>query len=150
KGAETPKSDSLPENNEAPTVKEQTHPSTSDGYPVEVMPPDDTAVVVAPPPPPPPPPPPDDDDEDEDDEGMLRMSFLGHLEELRTRLIRMLMGVGVAFASSLWFGTRLWAFGRQPAEAALRSLKVDPPQLHSMNPMDAFNIVWIKLPILSA
>src|ERR1017187_8579692 len=36
--------------------------------------------------PPPPPPPSGGDGDDEDDEGMLRMSFLGHLEELRTRI----------------------------------------------------------------
>src|ERR1035441_8848691 len=41
--------------------------------------------------PPPPPPPSGGDGDDEDDEGMLRMSFLGHLEELRTRIIRALM-----------------------------------------------------------
>ncbi len=37
------------------------------------------------PPPPPPPPPPSDEDDDGDDEekGMLRMSFMEHLEELR-------------------------------------------------------------------
>src|ERR1019366_693167 len=44
--------------------------------------------------PPPPPPPPEDDP---DDEGMVRMSFLGHLEELRSRIIRALMGFGIAF-----------------------------------------------------
>jgi len=60
------------------------------------------------------------------------------------------MGVGVAFVSSLWFGDALWKFVQKPAEAALRSLKVDPPQLHAMGTMDAFNIVWIKLPILAA
>src|ERR1700704_7147429 len=43
-----------------------------------------------------PPPPPGDDGEEEED-GMLRMSFLEHLEELRSRIIRMLAGLGVAF-----------------------------------------------------
>src|SRR5204862_5865441 len=38
-------------------------------------------------PPPPPPPGGGGGDDDDDDEGMLRMSFLGHLEELRTRII---------------------------------------------------------------
>src|SRR5260221_12816632 len=47
----------------------------------------------------PPPPPPDSDDGEED--GMLRMSFLEHLEELRTRILRALAGVAVAFAFSL-------------------------------------------------
>src|SRR4051812_41594451 len=42
-------------------------------------------------------PPPSPPEDEEEDEGMLRMSFLEHLEELRTRLIRMLMGIAVAF-----------------------------------------------------
>src|ERR1035441_3785243 len=52
--------------------------------------------------PPPPPPPPGGGGDDEDD-GMLRMSFLEHLEELRTRIIRALMGVAVAFGLSLFY-----------------------------------------------
>src|ERR1019366_9376737 len=52
--------------------------------------------------PPPPPPPPGGGGDDEDD-GMLRMSFLEHLEELRTRIIRALMGVAVAFGVSLFY-----------------------------------------------
>ena len=43
------------------------------------------------------PPPPPAEEEDSDDEGMLRMSFLEHLEEMRSRIIRALMGFGVAF-----------------------------------------------------
>src|SRR5581483_7659200 len=44
-----------------------------------------------------PPPPADDDEEDEEEKCMLRMSFMEHLEELRTRLIRALMGLVIAF-----------------------------------------------------
>ena len=43
------------------------------------------------------------DDDGEDDEGMLRMSFLEHLEELRSRIIRILMGLAVAFVFALIF-----------------------------------------------
>src|SRR5437588_12262448 len=73
------------------------------------VPPPSTEVATVPrkpsgggktPPPPPPPPPPGGGGDDEDD-GMLRMSFLEHLEELRSRIIRALIGVGVAFAVSL-------------------------------------------------
>src|SRR5712671_7170332 len=121
------------------------------------------ALTITDPPPPPPPPvksgssggsppsppkPPEDGDEEED--GMLRMSFLEHLEELRSRLIRMLMGVGVAFVASLTFSDRLWLFVQGPAEYALRRLKIDPPTLVQPAPMDTFNIVWVKLPILAS
>src|SRR4051812_771074 len=96
------------------------------------------------------PPKPPDDGEDDEDHGMLRMSFLEHLEELRSRLIRMLMGVGVAFVTSMWFCSDLWLFVQRPAEAALKHLGVNPPRLVAISPMDQFNIIWIKLPILAA
>jgi sec-independent protein translocase protein TatC len=96
---------------------------------------------------PPPPPPTDGDEEDADDEGMLRMSFLEHLEELRSRIIRCIIGVGVSFTVSLLFSSTLWTFVRQPAKAALSSLGYDT-DLVVISPMEGFNIIWFKLPLL--
>ena len=81
---------------------------------------------------------------------MLRMSFLEHLEELRTRIFRALIGVAVAFIASLTFSNELWKFVQQPAKAALIALKIDPPKLHQFTPMEGFNIIWFKLPIICA
>jgi sec-independent protein translocase protein TatC len=106
------------------------------------------AVQPAAPPPPPPPPPPEEEELDEDEEGMLRMSFLGHLEDLRKRLLYMLGGLGVAFVFCLTFCAELWKVVAQPAVAALKELKVDPPTLVQISPMDAFTIIWMKLPLL--
>ncbi|MEP6539946.1 MAG: twin-arginine translocase subunit TatC [Bryobacteraceae bacterium] len=107
------------------------------------------AVQTAPPPPPPPPPPPvDEEEEDPDEDGMLRMSFLGHLEDLRKRLLYMLGGLGVAFIICLTFCSELWVIVSEPAVSALKELKVDPPQLVQISPMDAFTIIWMKLPLL--
>src|SRR5213592_4929014 len=51
----------------------------------------------------------DNDDEDDGEEGgMLRMSFMEHLDELRARLIRILVGFGVAFLECLIFAPPLW------------------------------------------
>jgi sec-independent protein translocase protein TatC len=97
---------------------------------------------------PPPPPPPNDGDGD-DEEGMLRMSFLEHLEELRSRLIRMVMGIGVAFVLSLTFTDRLWTFVSAPAVQALKTLGY-APNLVMIQPMESFNIIWVKLPIYCA
>ena len=80
---------------------------------------------------------------------MLRMSFLEHLEELRSRLIRMVMGIGVAFVLALTFTDRLWDFVRQPAAQALKTLGYTP-NLVVITPMEAFNIIWVKLPIYCA
>src|ERR1039457_2847350 len=100
--------------------------------------------------PPPPPPPPDGGGDDEDDEGMLRMSFLEHLEELRTRIIRSLMGVAVAFGLSLFYSNQLWDFVCQPAVGALKTLGYNPQNLVQIEPMEAFNVIWFKLPVLCA
>jgi sec-independent protein translocase protein TatC len=103
---------------------------------------------------PPPPPPPSgsggggggDDDED----GMLRMSFLEHLEELRARIIKALLGIGVAFVLSLTFTYELWKIVSAPAVDALKSLGYANPGLTQITPMEVFNVVWVKLPILCA
>ncbi len=100
--------------------------------------------------PPPPPPPPKDPDDDDDDDGMLRMSFLGHLEELRMRLLMMLAGVGVAFVLSLTFANQLWLVVSAPAVGALTKLGFKDPALTQITPMEVFNTVWVKLPILTA
>jgi sec-independent protein translocase protein TatC len=88
--------------------------------------------------------------EPEEEDGMLRMSFLEHLEELRSRIIRALAGVGVAFVLSLTFANQLWLVVSAPAVDALRQLGMADPRLAQIAPMEVFNIVWVKLPILSA
>ena len=98
-------------------------------------------------PPGPPRPPSADGDSDEEEEGMLRMSFLEHLEELRARIIRSVIGVAVAFVGSLAFSNQLWAFVCQPAVTALSTLHYDP-ELVQISPMEAFQIIWVKLPIV--
>lgn len=89
------------------------------------------------------------EEDDGDDEGMLRMSFLEHLEELRLRLVRALMGVGVAFAACLFFAPTLWDAVRQPAVFALKQLNLSP-ELAQITPMEAFSIIWVRVPILAA
>ena len=105
-------------------------------------------------PPPPPPPPPGDDDEDDDDSGMLRMSFLNHLEELRTRIIRALMGLLTAYALALIFKSELFRLMRQPFDAAVRAIHETSGdlniQLVALTPMEQFNLIWMKVPIVAA
>lgn len=87
--------------------------------------------------------------DDDDDDGMLRMSFLEHLEELRSRIIKALMGVAVAFVVSIAFTNPLWNVIKAPAAAALTSLGY-PPDLYANDPMEQFNIIWFKLPVVCA
>lgn len=95
----------------------------------------------------PPPTPPGDEDADPDEEGMVRMSFLEHLEELRSRIIKALIGVAVSFGISLTFSNQLWIIIVQPAAKALTSLGY-PPDLVFTSPMESFMIIWFKLPLV--
>jgi sec-independent protein translocase protein TatC len=97
-------------------------------------------------PPPPDPPGPPGDEED----GMLRMSFFDHLSELRSRIIKMLMGVLVAILISFTFCSQLWRLIAAPAVEALTALGVNPPHLKAITPMEQFNVIWVKLPFLCA
>jgi sec-independent protein translocase protein TatC len=97
----------------------------------------------------PPPPPPSDGDSGDEEDGMLRMSFLEHLQELRTRIIRALWGVAAAFVISLTFSNELWHFVSQPAVQALKTLGY-PQTLKQITPMESFNVIWFKLPVLCA
>jgi len=100
-------------------------------------------------PPPPPPSTPPVDEQDEDDDGMLRMSFLDHLEELRSRIIKAVIGLVVAYAGCLVFAGKLWEIVSEPAAAALRAIGAKP-NLAQLAPMDGFLVVYFKLPLLAA
>ena len=79
---------------------------------------------------------------------MLRMSFMEHLEELRSRILKMLYGLGLAFVLSLVFAGQLWDIISEPAVSALKHLKVVPPRLVQITPMESFSIIWVQLPLL--
>lgn len=85
----------------------------------------------------------------DDEDGMLRMSFLEHLEELRSRILKALAGVGVAFVFSLFFQDNLWLAVSDPAVTALRSLGFQD-KLVFITPMEAFMTLWVKLPMLAS
>src|ERR1700689_1610085 len=63
-----------------------------------------------------------DGGDDDEEEGMLRMSFLDHLGELRSRIIRALVGFGVVFLVCLVFSDRLWLIVQAPAVDAFHRL----------------------------
>jgi sec-independent protein translocase protein TatC len=116
----------------------------------EVAPVETKAVVVAGGAQPPalPPPSPPTDDEDPEEQGMLRMSFMEHLEELRSRIIKALYGLVAAFIFSLVFAGQLWDIISEPAVSALKHLGVVPPHLVQITPMESFSIIWVQLPLL--
>lgn len=106
-------------------------------------PPPAAPPIKKPPKPPPPPTPPAE--EDEEDEEMARMSFLEHLEELRTRIVRVLVGVVVIYLGALAFADKLFAIFYAPFQAAAPGEK-----LLQLTPTEMFYIEYIKLPLLAA
>ncbi len=102
---------------------------------------------------PPPPPYSGADDEEEDDgeeDGMLRMSFMEHLEELRNRILKMLVGVGAAFAIAIYFNNEIWNLVSEPAMEAMRQAGIKDPKLAILTPTEGFSVIWVQLPILTA
>ena len=65
---------------------------------------------------------------DEEEDGMLRMSFLDHLGELRSRIIRALVGFGLVFLVCLVFSNQLWLVVQAPAVEAFRRLTLTAQQ----------------------
>ena len=121
----------------------------------QYVPPQAVAVVppkAAPPPPPPPPKPPasDDDDDDPEERGMLRMSFMEHLEDLRSIILRAVGGVIVAFFASFIFAKQIWDVVSAPAVNALREIGAKPATLVAIAPLEQFNVIYLKLPLLMA
>ena len=88
-------------------------------------------------------------EDDDEDDGMLRMSFLEHLEELRRGSSRRSRS-GRCFRPSLTFSERFWKIVREPATAALASLGYKDADLVFTSPMEAFIIIWFKMPLLVA
>jgi sec-independent protein translocase protein TatC len=90
----------------------------------------------------------DDDEPGDDDEGMLRMSFLEHLEELRSRLIKMLIGFGVIFLACMAAAQPLWKVVQSPAADALKGIGTG--QLVAIGVMEQFSIIYVWVPVVAA
>jgi sec-independent protein translocase protein TatC len=88
------------------------------------------------------------DEPGDEEEGMLRMSFLEHLEELRSRLIKMLAGFGVAFFLCIIFAERMWLIVQAPAADALK--KIGKGSLVAIHPMEQFSIIYVWTPLLAS
>lgn len=97
-----------------------------------------------------PPPPPPEDEEDGEEGGMLRMSFLEHLEELRDRIIRALWGFGVVFVACMLFANKLFDIVLEPGRAALRNTHIPGASFVAIDPMEQFSIIWMWTPLVAS
>src|ERR1039458_4608119 len=83
------------------------------------------------------PPPPDPPDPPGDcEKGMLRMSFLEHLQELRSRIVQMGFGVLIAVLVSFSFCNPLWRLIAAPAIEALTALGRKLPSFQTRPPTE--------------
>ncbi len=78
---------------------------------------------------------------------MARMSFFDHLEELRTRIFRILIAIAVGMGICWTYADNIYAGLARPITSVLLELKMDP-QLVYNNPTGPFNL-YIKLAMLS-
>jgi len=82
------------------------------------------------------------------DDGMLRMSVLEHLSELRSRLLRALTGFGVAFLLCMIFANPLWDLVQAPGLAAFKQL--GRGGFIAIDVMEQFSIIWMWTPLVAA
>lgn len=99
------------------------------------------------------PPPPPDDEGEEDEDDMARMSFLEHLDELRTRLLRALGGLVAVYVVCIAFAPDLLAFVLTPFYAAVDAIQAEYDtaiKIISTRPLEQFQVQYIKVPLIAA
>jgi sec-independent protein translocase protein TatC len=89
---------------------------------------------------------PNNDPEQEPLEGR-QMSFFEHLEELRQRLLRSILGLLIATGICFYFSDDIYGWLAKPLTDTLRSLNL-PDKLVYTNPIDPFNL-YIKLSLVA-
>jgi len=75
------------------------------------------------------------------------MSFFEHLEELRQRLLRAILGLLIATGICFYFSDDIYGWLAKPLTDTLRSLNL-PDKLVYTNPIDPFNL-YIKLSLVA-
>ena len=76
-----------------------------------------------------------------------QMSFFEHLEELRQRLLRSVLGLVIGFAVCFYFSNEIYAYLAQPLTDTLRSLKLSEKLVYT-DPTDPFNL-YIKMSLVA-
>jgi len=82
------------------------------------------------------------------DDGMLRMSIVEHLDELRTRILRALAGFGMAFLACMIFASQLWKVVQAPGVAAFK--EIGSGGFVAIGVMERFSIIYVWTPLVAA
>ncbi len=78
------------------------------------------------------------------------MSFMEHLEELRTRILRALYGFGVVFLACIYFSNDLFRIIEAPGLAALKATGIQGARFIAIDPMEQFQIIWVWTPVVAS
>jgi sec-independent protein translocase protein TatC len=84
------------------------------------------------------------------DDGMLRMSFLEHLEELRSRIIKALCGFGAIFLLCLIFSPQLFDIMLAPGLKAMHDTGIAGAEFIAIDVVEQFSIVWVWTPLVAS
>lgn len=87
---------------------------------------------------------------EEEDAGMLRMSLVEHLEELRSRILKALYGLGVVFVGCLIESEKLFNIAMAPGWEALRRTGIPGADFVALGVMEQFQIIFVKVPVVAS
>lgn len=83
-------------------------------------------------------------------EEMLRMSFLEHLEELRSRIIKSLAAFGAVFGLCVAFSPQLFNWMLAPGLKALKATGIPGAEFIAIDVTEQFSIIWVWTPLVAA
>jgi sec-independent protein translocase protein TatC len=86
-------------------------------------------------------------DPEQDELGGKQMSFFEHLEELRQRILRSILGLLIATGICFYFSDNIYAWLARPLTQTLKALG-QPDKLIYTNPIDPFNL-YLKLSVVA-
>jgi sec-independent protein translocase protein TatC len=87
---------------------------------------------------------------EKEEDGMLRMSLMEHLEELRARIIKALYGFGVVFLVCLYESDKLFDIVMAPGWDAMRRTGIPGANFVAIGLMEQFQIIWVWTPLVAS
>jgi sec-independent protein translocase protein TatC len=85
-----------------------------------------------------------------DEDGMLHMSLLEHLEDLRNCILRALWGFGIVYVLCSIFSAQLFDIVLAPGLKALKNTGIPDAGIIAIDPTEQFSIMWIWTPLVAS
>jgi sec-independent protein translocase protein TatC len=87
---------------------------------------------------------------EQEEDGMLRMSIMEHLGELRSRIIKMLYGFGVVFLICLYESDKLFDIVMAPGRDAMRRTGIPGADFTAIHLMEQFQVIYVGTPVVAS